>query len=126
MGATQIARQKLCLSEIGVPCRDSGGGAWLARRVGDMRYFVAFLGLGVVLASAGLIQVLWLDSRTYWMELFCLTTAFADESSKNRQEASLAHPDTLISDGAGGFPVSARIAPHTLQNMEQSQVRNPR
>jgi hypothetical protein len=61
VGATQIARQKLCLSEIGVPCRDSGGGAWLARRVGDMRYFVAFLGLGVVLASAGLIQVLWLE-----------------------------------------------------------------
>jgi len=86
-----------------------------------MRYFVAFLGLGVALATAGLIQVLSLEFAYILDGPFLPCDGFADESSKNRQEASLAHPDTLISDGSGGFPVPARIAPHTLQNMERSR-----
>lgn len=101
-------------------------GASLARGVGDMRYFAAFLGLGVALATAGLIQVLWLEFAYILDGIFLPHDDFADESSKNRQEASVAHPDTLISDGSGGFPVPVPIAPHTLQDVQRSQVRNPR
>ena len=91
-----------------------------------MRYFVVFLGLGVALATAGLIQVLWLEFAYILDGIFLPHDDFADESSKNRQEASVAHPDTLISDGSGGFPVPVPIAPHTLQDVQRSQVRNPR
>jgi hypothetical protein len=59
-----------------------------------MRYFVAFLGLGVALATAGLIQVLWLEFAYILDGTFLPHDGFADESSKNRHEAGTAHPDT--------------------------------
>jgi hypothetical protein len=71
-----------------------------------MWYLAVIVALVIVLATAGLIQVLWLE------------LAFILDETLPPHEGF---------DGSEGFPVPARIAPHTLQNLGRSQARdNPR
>jgi hypothetical protein len=88
-----------------------------------MWYLAVILALVIVLATAGLIQVLWLEFAFIVDGTLPPHEGFADESSKNRQQAVLAHLDASMSDdGSEGFPAQARIAPHTLQNVGRCQV----
>jgi predicted outer membrane lipoprotein len=58
-----------------------------------MWYFVALLGLGVALAAAGFIQVLWLETASMLLEGPALPQEdAADESAENRCEDGLARP----------------------------------
>jgi hypothetical protein len=72
-----------------------------------MRYFVVFLGLGVALATAGLIQVLWLELTFIRDGVLLPDEGVADESSENRHAAGIAHLDTSMSDA----PDEAEVEP---------------
>ena len=66
-----------------------------------MWYLAVILVLAVALATAGLIQVLWLEFAFKLDGTVLPHEGVADESSKPRHEAGPAHPDTWMSDSSG-------------------------
>jgi len=57
-----------------------------------MWYFLAILGLGVALAAAGFIQVLWLETASILEGPAGPQEGASDECAKNRYEEGLARP----------------------------------
>jgi hypothetical protein len=65
-----------------------------------MWYFAVTMGLAVMLATAGFIQVLWLEAELILDETVSPHEDFPDEASKNRHAAGLAQLEKSMSDGS--------------------------